>query len=188
MKILLTILAILVAAALSSCSSTVDNKSSEKRILDDINRLADASSKFIRSDELRNASIRLNELGKNFPERRAEIAYEGGIVKKFVSQIIDDEVKIAQKWGELLELPLSEEYRNCVSLQAKSSALTQKRFLILHEEIDFFLDPSVEDKATLETRLEPIRSRAKVLESQEFENEELINRSCHRPNSNPSNK
>lgn len=189
MKNFLTILLLFfIAGASTGCSPSDPNKTAEKRILNEVNRLTETSGKILRSEEFRSALIRLNELGKGFPERREDISREGDAVKGFVSQFIDDEVKIAQKWSELLQLPLTDKYRNCVMSQARSSDLNIKRFSALIDEINVFLDPLVVDKAALETKLEPIRSRKNALEAEQSENQAIVDRECSRPGSNTSDQ
>lgn len=188
MKNLLSILLLSIAGIVVGCEPSDPNKAAEKRILDDVNRLAETSGRRMRSEEFRSSMIRLNELGKGFPEQRHNIEREGEIIKGFLAQMINDELNIAKKWNELVQLPISDKYRKCLTAQARNNDLTVKQFSALADEINVFLDLSVKDKVTLDTKLEPILSRKEELEIEKSDNQIIVDRECGRPRSNTSDQ
>ena len=148
---------LLLAVAFAPSCERHSAKSEEKRIYAEIKRIAEESHQRITSDESRSRLIRLNDLRQFFPDRRDEISKEAEALKAQFIREMDDDRKIADLYGQLLTLPLSETYRNCVTAQKEMMELIGLRSQKIVEEMDVLLDRSVNDRPAMEARVNPIR-------------------------------
>ncbi|HEX6125654.1 MAG TPA: hypothetical protein VFZ23_09830 [Pyrinomonadaceae bacterium] len=125
--------------------------------------------------------IRLNELRPLFPEQRDEITVEAEAVKAYFTRIIEDNGKLVELWRRLLALPLSDSYRNCVTVQLEIQELITIQSQKVNEEMDLLLDRSVTDRQTLDRKQDAIRSSNDEIIQKLSERETYLQQNCRRP-------
>ena len=173
---------LIVALFFSGCFQS-DVQKEESRILAEINRINEAGRARLRSEDVMGSSVRLNDLSKEFPDRRDEMNREAEAVKnEFLRQIYDDS-KTIDLMNELFKLPLSDSYRECVELLIEIQEHSSDMARNMIEEMDTILDPSVLERVTLEERLAPIRRRKEAsLQLSEELDRRLNSSGCRGPN------
>ena len=177
----LSLLLFAVIVATAACGRD-DARSEEKRILAEISRIGDESHQRLTSDEALAARTRLKELRQFFPDRRDEISTEAQAVKAQFVRERETERTFADLYSQLLALPLSDEYRNCVKAQKEFVELIGTRSQKAIDEMDVLLDPSVVDLPTLEARVNPILQRSEEIGKRLDELElSLREKVCRRP-------
>jgi hypothetical protein len=166
------------AFALAGCNSPDPNKVEEKRIHAEIQELTEGASKHLRSEEMRAAMMRLNELRPEFPNKRENIERDAAAVKGFFVRAIEDDLKLTELWKRLLVLPLSSSYEKCVSTQIQIQDYAIMRSQNVIEQLDVLSDPSVTDRLTLDSRVETIQAKGKPNEAAQSELQAFVDQNC----------
>jgi hypothetical protein len=177
---LFALLALVLISSFLGCEPP-DAKIKEKRILSQINDLAESGDEDIRSEELRNALTHLNALRDDFPEQRDEIINEAAKARRFFLRGNEDSHRLLALFGELLTLPVSEEYANCVRAQQR-----QEEFLIIAtqssiEEMDHLMDRSLDGRDEFDLKVKGIREKNAAFDPERSQIDDYLGRNCRDP-------
>jgi hypothetical protein len=151
---------------LVGCASENPNKLKASEVLKEINEIAVEHRKNGKFDEVISISKKFNDDRNLFPERRGQLREGADFLKNFFVKEIEKNERIIQKFNALLELNLSAPETECVKHQINSLEKRSEKIKLSISDFDLFLDESIRDKKTLDSKSQPIKSKIEMIDSE----------------------
>ena len=169
MQIVLIITIAFIIAFGSGCASPHPNKDKAVQLLSEIGETAQKSSKRLRSEEIRQTMVRLNERKKKFPEGRNELMQDAKLVKDSFALSIEEDNLVIGKFEELMKLGLVKSEAQCIENMVELQRTVVERTKLVLEEMDLVFDQDIANSEVLESRTLEIRAKGKEVENKTFQ-------------------
>lgn len=159
---LTTVICLIVLLTLN-CKKPHPDEARAKQLFSEIDEIAKEPAGGRPKDEVMQAMMRLYEAKKTFPANREEIIADAQIGKEFFSSGIEGHNRIISKFEELRQLNLTESNVICIDASLRNQHAQVKNMENTLREVELFLDLSILDKETLDSRAFQMREGAELL-------------------------
>lgn len=148
------------------CSSENANKTKASQILKEIDAISVEHIKNEQLEEVMKVSKNFGEKRKDFPDSKDELKQNAKFLKNYFEKEIEKNIRVKEKFGELLSLSLISSEADCIKLQIKTLDRQSEKIKLSISDFDLFFDENIKDHETLESKSQSIKVDSEKIDSE----------------------